>query len=182
MKSKMKGRVVRLAFNDVNTDIIAPGEYRLQVADNDHQLTALRPHVFRAIRPGLDAFVQPGDIFVVGKNFGAGSHREPAVQIFNVWGVQAVIAESAARIWFRNAIAAGLPVFELADATKHFNEGDEAEIDTVSWKIRNTGRETSHDVPSFPPTVERILDAGGILPLLRQRVEEQFTPKIGLEE
>lgn len=67
MKNKMKGRVIRLAFNDVNTDIIAPGEYRLQVADNDHQLTALRPHVFRAIRPGLDAFVKPGDIFVVGK-------------------------------------------------------------------------------------------------------------------
>ena len=182
MRDVIKGRVVRLAFHDVNTDIIAPGEFRLQVADNDHELTALRPHVFRAIRPNLDAFVRPGDIFVVGKNFGAGSHREPAVQIFKVWGVQAIIAESAARIWFRNAIAAGLPVFELENATKLFDEGDEAEIDTGKWLIRNRAKGVECTVPAFPPTVTRIIEAGGILALLKARVEEQFTPKIGLEE
>ena len=90
MLDRIQGRVVRLAFDDVNTDVIAPNEFRAQLKENDHTLAALRPHVFRTIRPGLDGFVQPGDVFVVGKNFGAGSHREEAVRIFQVWGVQAV--------------------------------------------------------------------------------------------
>src|SRR3954453_22517732 len=183
MPQIMRGRVVRLAYNDVNTDVIAPGEHRAKVKDDDSQLTALRPYVFGAIRPGLDSFVQPGDIFVVGKNFGCGSHREPAVQIFKVWGVQAVVVESAARIWFRNAIAAGLPAFELKDATKLFAEQDQIEIDMTDWQIRNLTRQSeSYSVARFPETVTRILDAGGILALLKQRVDAQFTPQIGLEE
>jgi 3-isopropylmalate/(R)-2-methylmalate dehydratase small subunit len=183
MPQTMRGRVVRLAYNDVNTDVIAPGEHRAKVEDEDSQLTALRPYVFGAIRPGLDGFVQPGDIFVVGKNFGCGSHREPAVQIFKVWGVQAVVVESAARIWFRNAIAAGLPVFELKDATKLFAENDQIEIDMTDWQIRNLTRQGApYQVARFPQTVTRILDAGGILALLKQRVDAQFTPQTGLEE
>jgi 3-isopropylmalate/(R)-2-methylmalate dehydratase small subunit len=170
---RIQGRVVRLAFNDVNTDVIAPNEFRALLKENDHTLAALRPHVFRTIRPGLDGFVQPGDIFVVGKNFGAGSHREEAVRIFQVWGVQAVVTESAARLWFRNAIAAGLPVFELANATNIFSEGDQIEIDLQQWRVRNIDRmDAGHKVASFPPTVMRILTAGGILPLLRQRLQE----------
>jgi 3-isopropylmalate/(R)-2-methylmalate dehydratase small subunit len=105
------------------------------------------------------------------------------VHIFKVWGVQAVITESAARIWFRNAIAAGLPVFELPHALKLFNEGDTAEIDMTRWTIRNASRgDTSQPIPAYPPTVSRILEAGGILNLLRERVEAQFTPVTGLPE
>jgi 3-isopropylmalate/(R)-2-methylmalate dehydratase small subunit len=182
MKDKLAGRVVRLPFDDVNTDIIVPGEFRLQVADDDHNLTALRPHVFRAIRPGLDSYVKPGDIFVVGKNFGCGSHREPAVQIFKVWGVQAIVAESAARIWFRNAIAAGIPVFDVENATKLFSEGQGVEIDMQSWTIRNTDNGEERSIASFPDTVMNILNAGGILSLLKTRVETQFAPKFGLSE
>jgi len=170
---RIQGRVVRLAFDDVNTDVIAPNEFRAQLKENDHTLAALRPHVFRSIRPGLDQFVRPGDVFVVGKNFGAGSHREEAVRIFQVWGVQAVVAESAARLWFRNAIAAGLPVFELPNATKIFGEGDQIDIDLKTWIVRN-GKcaDAGHSVASFPPTVMRILTAGGILPLLKERLQE----------
>jgi 3-isopropylmalate/(R)-2-methylmalate dehydratase small subunit len=170
----MRGRVVRLAFDDVNTDVICPNEFRAQLKEGDHTLAALRPHVFRDLRPGLDAFVQPGDIFVVGKNFGGGSHREEAVRIFQVWGVQAVVTESAARIWFRNAIAAGFPVFELPGATGMFGEGDQIEIDLAAWRVRNlTTKAADQAIASFPPTVMRILSAGGILPLLKQRLEEE---------
>jgi 3-isopropylmalate/(R)-2-methylmalate dehydratase small subunit len=165
--------VVRLAFDDVNTDVIAPNEFRALLKEGDHTLAALRPHVFRDLRPGLDQFVQPGDVFVVGKNFGAGSHREEAVRIFQVWGVQAVIAESAARIWFRNAIAAGFPAFEMPDATKMLGEGDQAEIDLKGWQIRNLTTGASRSIPAFPPTVMRMLSAGGMLPLLKQRLEEE---------
>jgi 3-isopropylmalate/(R)-2-methylmalate dehydratase small subunit len=169
----IRGRVVRLAFDDVNTDVICPNEFRAQLKEGDHTLAALRPHVFRDLRPGLDQFVQPGDVFVVGKNFGAGSHREEAVRIFQVWGVQAVVTESAARIWFRNAIAAGLPAFEMPDATKMFGEGDQIEIDLREWQIRNPTTGATRSVPPFPPTVMRMLSAGGMLALLKQRLEEE---------
>jgi 3-isopropylmalate/(R)-2-methylmalate dehydratase small subunit len=170
---RIRGRVVRLAFDDVNTDVIAPNEFRAQLKEGDHTLAALRPHVFRDLRPGLDQFVQPGDVFVVGKNFGAGSHREEAVRIFQVWGVQAVITESAARIWFRNAIAAGFPAFEMPDATKLLDEGDQVEIDLNSWQIKNVNTGASRSIPPFPPTVMRMLSAGGMLALLKQRLEEE---------
>jgi 3-isopropylmalate/(R)-2-methylmalate dehydratase small subunit len=177
MLDSMRGRVVRLPFHDVNTDVIAPNEFRAQLKEGDRSLTALRPHVFRDLRPGLDQFVQAGDIFVVGRNFGAGSHREEAVTIFQVWGVQAVVTESAARIWFRNAIAAGLPVFEMPGATEMFGEGDQIEIDLLEWRIRNlTTKRTDQSISSFPPTVMRILSAGGILPLLKRRLDEEAGP------
>ncbi|MEI9803421.1 MAG: hypothetical protein WDN48_01810 [Pseudolabrys sp.] len=172
MQSLIKGRVVRIAVDDVNTDLIAPSQYRVQIVDGDKNLTPLRPHVMEAVRPGLDDHVRPGDIFVVGKNYGCGSHREPAVQIFKVWGVQAIIAESAGRIWFRNAIAAGLPVFELNDATTLFDDGDPCEIDMTRWTVSNTmnGR-FERSIPAYPAAVMRILEAGGIMPLIKQRLE-----------
>jgi 3-isopropylmalate dehydratase small subunit len=183
MREMIRGRVIRLAYNDVNTDIIAPGEFRILVADSDRELLPLRPHVFRAIRPGLDAIVQAGDVFVVGRNFGCGSHREQAVQIFKVWGVQAVVVETAARIWFRNAIAAGLPVFELTGATTLFDENDTIEIDMNSWQVKNlTRQDDGHPVPQYPDTVMKIIDAGGILPLLKKRIDAELTPKMGLSE
>ena len=170
MIGNMRGRVVRIAVDDISTDVIAPSQYRGAVADNDPNLTVLRPHVLEAVRGGLDEHVRPGDIFVCGKNFGLGSHREPAVQIFKVWGVQAVVTESAARIWFRNAIAAGLPAFELEDATKLFAEGDEIEIDVGKWQISNLTHASNAQLSPFPSTVMRILEAGGIMQLLKQRV------------
>ena len=175
MLDRMRGRVIRLPSHDVNTDMIAPNEFRALLKEGDRTLAALRPHVFRDIRPGLDQFVRAGDIFVVGRNFGAGSHREEAVTIFQVWGVQAVVTESAARIWFRNAIAAGLPVFEMPGATELFSEGDQVEIDLQRWQIRNmTTSQTERSISSFPPTVMRILSAGGILPLLKRRLDEEL--------
>jgi 3-isopropylmalate/(R)-2-methylmalate dehydratase small subunit len=178
MELELRGRVVRLAFDDVNTDVIAPSEFRMLIKENDRMLTALRPHVMRDLRPGLDEFVRAGDVFVVGKNFGSGSHREEAVRIFQVWGVRAVVTESAARLWFRNAIAAGLPVFELQNATKLFGEGEQIEIDMRDWQIRNLSQGgDGHPVAPFPQTVMNILDAGGILPLLKNRLESDSRAK-----
>jgi 3-isopropylmalate/(R)-2-methylmalate dehydratase small subunit len=174
MLQMIRGRVVRIAHDDVNTDVISPSQYRAAVADDDKNLTVLRPHVMEALRPGLDEHVRPGDVFVVGKNYGCGSHREPAVQIFKVWGVQAVVTETAGRIWFRNAIAAGLPVFELEDATKLFDEGDQIEIDLIEWHIRNATRNSvAHAVSPFPDTVMHILEVGGMMPLLKQRFDAE---------
>ena len=170
MLQKIRGRVVRVATDDINTDVISPTEYRLAVPDDEKNLTILRPHVMDTVRPGLDQYVRPGDVFVVGKNFGCGSHRETAVQIFKVWGVQAVVTETAGRIWFRNAVAAGLPVFELEDATKYFGESDEIEINMQDWHIRNATKSSKpYPIAPFPPTVMIILEVGGIMPLLVKR-------------
>jgi 3-isopropylmalate/(R)-2-methylmalate dehydratase small subunit len=178
MLQKIEGRVVRIAMDNVNTDVIAPSLYRTAVPDGDKNLTPLRPHVMEAIRPGLDEYVRPGDVFVTGKNYGCGSHREPAVQIFKVWGVQAVVVETAGRLWFRNAIAAGLPVFELKDAPKLFDESDRIEIDLKNWCIRNLTRTgEAHAVKPFPDTVMRILESGGMMPLLKQRLDAKLAAR-----
>ncbi len=167
MKELIRGRVIKMPFDDVSTDVIAPNRYRA-TSGEDRELTALRPWIMGALRPGLNDIVKPGDIFVVGKNFGLGSHRETAVRIFHIWGVQAIVAESAARLWFRNAIAAALPVFQLKGVMNLFEEGDQMEIDLRKWCIRNTKTPSAeHRINAFPPTVMNILDEGGILKLLK---------------
>jgi 3-isopropylmalate/(R)-2-methylmalate dehydratase small subunit len=172
MKEIMTGRVIRMPFHDVSTDVITPTHFKSN-AGEDRELTTLRPHAMGAIRPGLNDIVKPGDIFVCGSNWALGSHRETAVRIFKVWGVQAVVAESAARIWFRNSIAHGFPVFQLKNALELFDEGDQMEIDTRQWRISNLSRKQSHAVNPFPPTVMDILNAGGIMNLLKSQVDSE---------
>ena len=174
MQESICGRVIKMPFDNVSTDVIAPSRYRSTTGE-DPELLALRPWIMGALRPGLNDVVKPGDVFVVGKNFGLGSHRETAVRIFKVWGVQAIVADSAARIWFRNAIAFGLPVFQLKDATKLFDEGDRIEIDLKRWCIRNPKNAgAEHRISEFPPTVMNILDSGGIMQLLKKRADAEL--------
>ena len=83
-----------------------------------------------------------------------------------------MVCDSAARLWFRNAIAAGLPVFQLKDVTKLFEEGDQIEIDLTRWCIRNSkGAAAEHRISTFPPTVMQILEEGGIMSLLKKRAD-----------
>ena len=97
MQESIRGRVIKMPFDNVSTDVIAPSRYRSTTGE-DPELLALRPWIMGALRPGLNDVVKPGDVFVVGKNFGLGSHRETAVRIFKVWGVQAIVADSAAHM------------------------------------------------------------------------------------
>ena len=174
MQDSIRGRVIKMPFDDVSTDVIAPNRYRA-TSGEDRELTALRPWIMGALRPGLNDVVKPGDVFVVGRNFGLGSHRETAVRIFKIWGVQAIVADSAARLWFRNAIAGGLPVFQLKDATKLFEEGDQIEIDLKRWCIKNAKNAAAeHRISPFPPTVMSILDEGGIMQLLKKRSDAEL--------
>lgn len=177
MKELISGRVIKMPFDNVSTDVIAPNRYRATTGE-DRELKALRPWIMGALRPGLDDIVKPGDIFIVGKNFGLGSHRETAVRIFQIWGVQAVVAESAARIWFRNSISFGLPVFQLKGVMDLFEEGDTMEIDLKKWCIRNAKQAaTEHKINPYPQTVMNILDEGGIMNLLKKRSEAEMAGK-----
>lgn len=181
MRSVIRGRVIKLDRDNIDTDVIAPA-YWLRLSAGEKNLETLLPHAFEAIRPDLYQTVRSGDVFVVGRNFGAGSHREQAVLILKQWGVQAVVGESLARIYFRNAIGAGLPAFNLPGVTEMFADGEDIEIDMENWKITNRDRGERRDLQPFPPTVLRILAAGGIPALVKSRIEQQFAVKAGLAE
>ena len=169
MKPVLRGRVVRIDAHDVSTDVIAP-TFWVHLGRGEHDLATLRPHAFESLRPGLNDNVQQGDILVVGRNFGAGSHREEAVLILQVWGVSAVIAESAARIYFRNSIAAGLPLIQLPGALDMFGEGDTVELNLEQWSAENVTRGERVGVPAFPTTIMRILNAGGIIEVVKAQM------------
>ena len=117
----IKGRVVKFG-DQVNTDVMAPGRWHRQGMD------ILRLHTMEAIRPDFYKQVRPGDVLVAGKNFGCGSHRESATAIMKVLGISAIVADSIARLYYRNCIALGIPVFGIRGISTIFAEGDEIEI------------------------------------------------------
>ena len=100
--SLMEGRVWKFG-DDVDTDAMVPGKYLILDASE------IADHVMEGIRPGFAELIAPGDIIVGGANFGTGSSRDPAVKGLQAAGIQAIVAESFARIFFRNCINAGLP-------------------------------------------------------------------------
>jgi 3-isopropylmalate/(R)-2-methylmalate dehydratase small subunit len=148
--------------DDVNTDVLFPGKYTYTAMEPaemaQHALEDLDPQFFKR--------VQPGDIIVAGKNFGCGSSREQAVLAPKYAGVAAVIAVSFARIFYRNCINSGLPALVLPDAARTLEDGDEAEVDLAAGVVRTSKGDFTF--PPFPPEVQAILDAGGLIEYLRE--------------
>jgi 3-isopropylmalate/(R)-2-methylmalate dehydratase small subunit len=155
----LRGRARVFARAHINTDEIIPARY-LNTADE----AALAAHVMEDIDPEFPASVQPGDIIVAGPDFGCGSSREHAVWALRGAGVQAVIADSFARIFFRNAINNGFRVIECPGAAAALQEGDEVEIDLANGRVRAPARGV--DLAFVPPGdfAEQLLAAGGLLP------------------
>ena len=155
----LSGRVHRLG-DEVNTDLILPGRYLAMRRPED-----LGPHCLEGYDPGLAARIQPGDILAAGRNFGCGSSREHAVVALKAAGIAAVVATSAARIFFRNAVNLGLPVILCPDAAAAMKEGEEATIDLAGPVVRQ-GRNEWHGLP-LGAEVRAILDAGGLVTRVR---------------
>jgi 3-isopropylmalate dehydratase small subunit len=151
---RIKGRVHRFG-DDVNTDEIIPARF-LSLQNPDE----LASHCFEDTRPGLK--VRGGDIIVAGKNFGCGSSREHAPIAIKKRGFSCVIAPSFARIFYRNAINIGLPIFESVEV-KGIQEGDELEVDTQIGKIRNLTRREEYTIHPFPPFIEELIRKGGLM-------------------
>jgi 3-isopropylmalate/(R)-2-methylmalate dehydratase small subunit len=137
---------------------------------------AMREHCLRGLRPDFNADVQPGDIIVAGLNFGCGSSRQSAVEALQECGVAAVLAESVARIQRRNSIALGLPTFAIPGIAALAGEGDVIEIDYPHHRVTDAGGRTLAALPSFPETVERVYEAGGLSSVLRERLTERGFP------
>jgi len=169
MERIIVGRVWKFGDN-IDTDIITPADTTsFGMADADEWKVVVE-NSFRAVRREFHKSVQPGDILVAGRNFGLGSHREQANIVLRHLGFAAVIAESVARIYFRNSIATGMPIFAVPGIVQLVKEGDELEIDMERWKVRNgtSGRELP--MQPYSPIVQNVLDGGGILEVLRQRI------------
>ena len=146
--------------NDVNTDLIIPGKYTKTLDFNE-----LASHCLEDLDPDFIHNVKPGDFIVGGDNFGCGSSREQAPVAIKYAGVRAVLANSFARIFYRNAINVGLLV--LICDTSAIRTGDEIEIDMVKGEITINYREK---LPSqvFSPIMQSILSEGGLVPFLRK--------------
>lgn len=155
-------RVWRLGDN-INTDMIIPGRYNVTTDRAQLARYCLCEH-----RPDLSPGMQSGDIIVAGRNFGCGSSREHAAVALKATGVSAIIAISFARIFYRNAINIGLPVLISPDAIEML-EGDIIEADLANGSIYDTTQQRHFQTQPLPDFVQQIVDAGGIVPLVRQQ-------------
>ena len=152
-----KGRAFKYGDN-VDTDVIIPARY-LNSSDPDELAT----HCMEDIDKDFVENVQKGDIIVAEKNFGCGSSREHAPISIKAAGVSCVIAETFARIFYRNAINIGLPIIECKEASENIEAGDEVEIDFDSGVIVNKTKNQSYQGQAFPEFMQKIIKAEGLM-------------------
>ena len=152
-----KGKVFKYGDN-VDTDVIIPARY-LAIADPKE----LAEHCMEDIDRDFVKKVQPGNIMVAGKNFGCGSSREHAPLVIKVSGISCVIAETFARIFYRNAINIGLPIIECPEAAAAIRDGDQVEVDFDRGIIHNRTKDESYEGQAFPPFMQKIIAAGGLV-------------------
>jgi len=162
----LKGKAWKFG-DDINTDLIVPGKY-LELTDPYE----MAQHAMEGSDPDFPKKVSKGDIVIGGKNFGCGSSREHAALALRYLDLGAVVAESFARIFYRNAINVGIPALECPGITEVVEEGDTIEIDLTGGiiTIKSTG-----DKLGFTPVPEfmvKVLNDGGLVPYLKKHMDE----------
>ena len=157
----VKGKVHKYG-NDVDTDVIIPARYLNTSSEEE-----LASHCMEDIDPEFVRRVQKGDIIVAEDNFGCGSSREHAPIAIKASGVSLVIANTFARIFYRNAINIGLPILECPEAVKHIRAGDVVRCDLAKGVITDETTGESFTAQPFPEFIQKIVDAGGLLKSLR---------------
>ena len=158
----MKGRAWKFG-DDVNTDLIIPARYL-----NTSDPAELALHCMEDAQADFADRVRSGDIIVAGRNFGCGSSREHAPVAIRACGVSCVIAATFARIFFRNAINIGLPIFESEEASREIEAGDAIEFDMAEGSIRARGK--AYRVEPYPESLREIIAAGGLIPYVKRRL------------
>lgn len=147
--------------DEVNTDVITPSDYF------GESLTVMAEHIFEPERPKFSSAIDVGDIVVAGDHFGSGSSRESAPAAIQAAGIGAVVAESFARLFYRNAIGIGLPVVTCPDITDGVSEGHELVVDLDVGLVQNRTTGETFESESLPPELQSILDRGGLIELYR---------------
>jgi 3-isopropylmalate/(R)-2-methylmalate dehydratase small subunit len=158
----MKGKVFKYGDN-VDTDVIIPARYLNTISESE-----LAAHCMEDIDPEFAKNVKKGDIIVAQNNFGCGSSREHAPIAIKASGIQCVIANTFARIFYRNAINIGLPILECPEAVKEINANDEVSVDLAKGTITNhTSGKVYHTHP-FPESIQQIIKSGGLMNKLKK--------------
>ena len=158
-----KGRVFKYGDN-IDTDVIIPARYL-----NSSDPVELATHCMEDIDKEFIKKVQKGDIIVAEKNFGCGSSREHAPIAIKAAGVSCVIAETFARIFYRNAINIGLPIIECPKAAAEIEDGDEVEVNFDTGVITDLTKGTTYQGQAFPEFMQRIIDAEGLVNYINTR-------------
>ena len=151
------GKVIKYGDN-VDTDVIIPARYL-----NSSDPKELATHCMEDLDKDFLSRMKPGDIMVAEKNFGCGSSREHAPIAIKACGISCVIAETFARIFYRNAINIRLPIIECPEAVKGIEDGDEVSVDFDSGIIKNETKGTSFKGQPFPEFMQKIIDAEGLV-------------------
>lgn len=162
----LKGRVWKFG-DDINTDEIIPAKYLVTT-----DAAELGANCMDGIYPGFSSKISKGDIIVAGKNFGCGSSREHAPLSIKGCGISCVVAESFARIFFRNSINIGLPIFESAQAAKAIGAGDEVEIDAARGEVRNLTKNQTYNAKPMPEFMRGLIDAGGLMKWVTVQIQK----------
>ena len=149
--------------DNISTDDIISGRYLVKRDPNE-----LKKHVMEAVEQRFASKVRKGDVIVAGRNFGCGSSREHAPIALKAAGVTAIVAESFARIFYRNAINQGVAVVTSKGARKGFKSGDGIKVDIGKGEVLNTSTEKAFKAEPLPDFVMKILEVGGLLPYLKR--------------
>ncbi len=160
----IRGRAHKVG-DHIDTDLVIAGRY-LVTTDP----AKLAEHLFEDLDPDLRKRIRPGDVVVAGENFGQGSSREHAPLALVGAGVQAVVAASFARIFYRNAFNNGLLLLECPEASRGIQDGDEVEIDPETGQIHNLTRGERYQAKPVPPFMRELIQLGGIIPYVRRRL------------
>ena len=148
--------------NDINTDLLFPGKYTYGSTEPDF----IKEHLFEDLDPEFSKKVQAGDIVIAGSNFGCGSSREHPSLGMKLVGVQAVIAKSFSRIFYRSATNQGLLLLELPELVDFYSEGMNVKVDALKGEVDADGK--IFNFPPLPPEMQQIIDDGGLLNHLKK--------------
>ena len=151
------GKVLKYGDN-VDTDVIIPARYL-----NSFDAKELASHVMVDLDPTFVDRLEPGDIVVAKSNFGCGSSREHAPLALKTAGVSCVIANSFARIFYRNSINIGFPILECPEAVAGIDEGDKVEVEFETGVIKNLTKGTNFQAQAFPPFLQKMIEANGLV-------------------
>lgn len=162
---KITGRAHKFG-RDIDTDIIIPANY---LTSFDPEFLSM--HCMEPLEPDFKAKVQPGDVMVAEENFGCGSSREHAPVAIKGAGIGAVVAKSFARIFYRNAINTGLPIFECPEAVDAISAGDEVSVDIETGEITNATTGKTFHAAAFSDFLAGVIDAGGLIEYTKRRVK-----------
>ena len=166
MKTTLEGNAFTFGKN-LDTDQIYPGQY-LELA----QVEDIKQHAMEGAGPDFVKEFKPGDIIVAGANFGCGSSREHAAIALKAVGTSVILAESFARIFYRNAINLGLPLLVSPGITDHVTTGDKLKIDLREGVVHNKSTGSELKVQPMSGYVFEILEAGGIKPLVKKQLAQ----------